>query len=362
METFGSFSSTKGAPLMTMILLFGWLFIAGRGLQSTSAPLRFKTSIQQAASHQEGSGTTCMGIGSTNDYDQMNFHKVLELVGKTVLRPGGRQATERLHHWAANSFVVTENEADTNLDDAVTCLEVAAGLGKSGMALAQTYGVHVVLTDVDESRLQTALAEAVVMGLEHLITTQTADMFHLDRDISLLYRDGETSPSPSFSAIMTEASLTHFGQAKKRQFFQGTAKVAPHILIHEICLADPIAEDSPQAKAICRDMGQALHIGFVSETRERWVDLLEEANYKIEQLETGPLQVLDPLKVWKEEGTWGMWRILKNIATNPKLRARLFATAAVVNSNKKYLNYIILHAAQKRYVEPSSSSGGKGLE
>ncbi|MEJ6485336.1 hypothetical protein N0Y54_29185 [Nostoc punctiforme UO1] len=58
-------------------------------------------------------------------------HVVLAAAGKTVLRPGGRAATEQLFEWA-------------NFQPGETVLELASGLGNSAIALAKRYNVQVV--------------------------------------------------------------------------------------------------------------------------------------------------------------------------------------------------------------------------
>jgi len=259
-------------------------------------------------------------------YSRLNFHKVLETVGKTVLRPGGSDATRTLHGWA--NFLSPQH----------CVLEVASGLGTGGLALAQRYRSRVILSDLDESRLQQAQENAKKMGLEDLVTIQKADMFHLQDDDNRL----ETK----FDCVLVEASLTHFQQPKKAQFFQDLQDKTSHILLHEICLVDVI-EDSDKGNAIQRDMGKALKVGFFPETRSRWEELLQSAGFVVKECETGPLKVLNPVQVWQDEGTFGLLNILKNVVSNPTLRNRLLSTKRVMDANRDHLNYIILHAVRE---------------
>ena len=102
------------------------------------------------------------------DYDKANFHKVLEAAGKTVLRPGGSDASDKLHSWASD--ILTKEDSHV--------VELACGLGNGGLSIAQTYGCHVLLTDMDESRLELAKQKAKKLDVNHLIDTQRVDMFH----------------------------------------------------------------------------------------------------------------------------------------------------------------------------------------
>ena len=58
-------------------------------------------------------------------------HEVLAKAGKTVLRPGGLEATRQLLEWA-------------DFQPGETVLEIAASFGKSAIWLAKSCGVRVV--------------------------------------------------------------------------------------------------------------------------------------------------------------------------------------------------------------------------
>jgi ubiquinone/menaquinone biosynthesis C-methylase UbiE len=94
-------------------------------------------------------------------------HVVLAAAGKTVLRPGGRAATERLFQWA-------------NFKPGESVLELASGLGDSAIALAKRYGVQVVGIEKDLGRVAIAQANARAAGLEHQVQFIQGDVFQLD--------------------------------------------------------------------------------------------------------------------------------------------------------------------------------------
>jgi cyclopropane fatty-acyl-phospholipid synthase-like methyltransferase len=196
-----------------------------------------------------------------------NFHKVLERLGKSVLRPGGSRATRMLQQWA-------------NLSAGDSVLELSAGLGKSSIALAQKYGCNVLVTDIDKDRLRQAAACAKELGLQHLVQTQELDMFDLDGGLG----------NAHFDCVMTEASITHFPYPQKIQFFEGIAKHSSKFLLHEICFKtnDIAIQDTTK-----RDMAKALRIGFFPETADTWKHLLQDAGFTREwRLETSLCSIL----------------------------------------------------------------------
>lgn len=125
----------------------------------------------------------------------LNFHQVLQKLGKTCFRPGGSKATATLHGWA-----------DLTTQD--TALELAAGLGTGGMHLAAKYGCKVILTDRDEDGLaQAAKIASQNSAVSQLISTQYLDILSMEESL------------PTVDATIVEASLTHFSATPRRRTF-----------------------------------------------------------------------------------------------------------------------------------------------
>ena len=261
---------------------------------------------------------------SKKEPPRLNFHKVLQKAGKTVFRPGGSQATDTLHEWS-------------DLGDGCTAIEMSAGLGTGGMALAANRGCQVLLTDQDEERLEKAAKVAKKRGLGKLIRTKKVDMAHIDD----AFDDDE-----QFDAAVVEASLTHYPNALKVKILQDLRKHSNQILLHEIGLRD-VVEDSDKALQVQRDVGKALAIGFYPLTVDGWRKILDECGYKITNIEGGPMRVLTPVSMLKDEGPSGVAKIAWNLATHKDLRERVISTKAVINANADTLGYVIVRAVKK---------------
>lgn len=100
-------------------------------------------------------------------------HVVLAAAGKTVLRPGGRAATEQLFQWA-------------NFQPGETVLELAAGLGNSAIALAKRYSVQVVGIEKDPARVVIAQANARSAGLDHQVRFIQGNIFQLEASFGII--------------------------------------------------------------------------------------------------------------------------------------------------------------------------------
>jgi hypothetical protein len=255
---------------------------------------------------------------------RLNFHKVLQKAGKTVFRPGGSQATDTLHEWSG-------------LEDGCTAIEISAGLDTGGMALAANRGCQVLLMDQDEERLVKAAKVAKKRGLGDLIRTKKVDMAHIDDAFD---------EDEQFEAAVVEASLTHYPNSLKVKILQDLRKHSNQILLHEIGLRN-VVKGSEKALQVQRDVGQALGIGFHPLTVDGWRKILDECGYEITNIEGGPMRVLSPTSMLRDEGPSGVAKIAWNLATHKDLRERVVSTKAVINSNSDTLGYVIVRAVKK---------------
>jgi len=252
-----------------------------------------------------------------------NFYEVAQKMGKTVLRPGGSEATKHV-----------QAMADIRPGDSV--LELSAGLGTTGIELAQKYGAKVLITDIDTSRLDKVTDRVNNLGISNLISVKKVDMF----DNSALGSEAEAK----FDVAQTEASLTHYPRSRKRQFFKGIANHADKFILHEICFK---TNDTASQLSAEKDMSKVLNIGFKPETTETWQQLLLDAGYtNIEHVSTGDLAVLNPISLIKDEGLFGFAKIVFNVATHPYERSRMIAVRNEISKHADDLGYITIVASK----------------
>jgi hypothetical protein len=270
-----------------------------------------------------------------------NFHKILERVGKTQFRPGGAAATEKLLEWSG-----------LTADDSV--LELSGGMGNTGIMFAKSVGCHVLITDLDVGRLE--LAKAQVQQQKHnlsaLVQTKQMDMFDItnsleeEADGSAIPENKNTHNAPAhFVCAIAEASLSHYPLEKKREFFQRLAKHTYQYLLHEICF---VTEDPELQRSVRLDMQRVLKLGFFPETQDTWKRLLQDAGFtNIHEVQVGPIAMLNPINLVRDEGPMGAANILKNIVIHRYLRSRVLATRQMLAKHSpEHLGYIILRATR----------------
>ena len=257
-----------------------------------------------------------------------NFHRVLQEVGKTVLRPGGSEGTNILHGWA-------------DLKPSDTALELSSGLGTGGMALARRYGCRVILTDKDEARLRLIDANLANGNSPNKdIPSQLAT-----RKLDMLKIEEEFSNSEHFDAVVVEASLSHMPDKVKKTIMQSLQPHTEMVLLHEICLDDDCLRE--EANMIRQNVGSALGIGFHPMPLRNWIDMLETSGYKVTREVHGPMKLLNPKNLLQDEGPVGLAQIAWNLATKPELRERVLSTKKVIDSHSEHLGYVLLKGVKK---------------
>ena len=212
-------------------------------------------------------GAAAFAAGRIGKVEEPIFHLVAERAGKTVLRPGGSEASEKI-------------QALADIHPTDTVLELSAGLGRSSIDVAQKYGAKVLLTDVDTLRLEKAKELVNKLGLSNLISVEELDMFDMDSSLG---------PKAKFDIALTEASLTHHPTTRKEKFFAEVAKHANKFILHEVYFK---TNDEAMQKLTKRDMSKVLKVGFYPETSEAWQKLLLEGGFTIDHVNTGDLALL----------------------------------------------------------------------
>jgi hypothetical protein len=219
-----------------------------------------------------------------NDVDSMTFREILEIAGKKVFRPGGSQATQKLHKWAKN------------INSNARIIEFASGPG-SGLDFVQDTqaqfgtGCTLLITDPKQEGLIVARETAQNRGL----TAQYQQM-----EITNL----ESLQDQRFDVALVEAILTRYERSQKLSILQNLHGMADQICLHEICIRGCDQEDESCQDIVKDRIGEALktkRIGYHPLTTSGWIRILEEAGYRITDIETGPIQLIKPGKAVKEK-------------------------------------------------------------
>lgn len=230
-------------------------------------------------------------------------HWLLARLGKRVLRPGGRELTERLIHAAqpAGADVV----------------ELAPGLGKTARLLLDAHPASYRGVDEDP--------EAVVL---------TRQVVGSAGEVS----EGEASrtglPDSSADLVIGEAMLTMQGARGKDAIVAEAHRVlrdGGRYAIHELCLEPDTLDDDAKTE-IRRALARSIKVNARPLTTQEWTCLLTSHGFEVTSVDHNGMELLKPRRNLADEGVKGVATILFNLLRHPGARRRVLAMRKVFNT------------------------------
>lgn len=240
-------------------------------------------------------------------------HSFLARLGKTKLRPGGKDAT----NWLID-------KAQINSDTRI--LEVACNMGTTMIMLAQRYGCKITGIDKDEKAVAKAKANIKKAGLEDKLSANTGDAF------ALPFED------ESFDVVINEAMLTMLvGKNKDRALseYSRVLKKGGILLTHDVCFR---SDDDEKQKELRAGLSRAINVNVEPLTVKGWKELIERNGFKTEQ-NYGSMTLMSPKGMIRDEGLFGALKIMKN-AKKRENREQFKIMFDFFNDNSEYLGYV----------------------
>ncbi len=257
---------------------------------------------------------------SNKTIDTKQGHWILAKMGKKVLRPGGKELTQKL----------IQNLQINSEDDIV---EFAPGLGfTASIALKSNPKTY---TGIELNEEAANILRKTIIGK--------------DREIIIGNAAESTLDDSTYSKVYGEAMLTMQADHRKAEII----KEANRILklgglygIHELGLQpDDISEE--KKAEIQRELAQVIKVNARPLTVSEWSRLLEKEGFKIIKTETNPMHLLEPKRMINDEGFFRTLKIAFNILTHPNERKRILAMRKIFRKYQSHLNAISIVAKKK---------------
>lgn len=249
--------------------------------------------------------------------DTEQGHWLLAKMGKRVLRPGGKELTVKL----------LEELRINNQDNII---EFAPGIGFTALK---------VLEKKPKSYTGIELNEQAANGLRR-------KLFGNGVDIVVGSASNVSMEDCCADKLYAEAMLTMHANHRKLEIIKEAyrlLRIGGYYGIHELALTpDNISEEDKHT--IQQELAKSIRVNARPLTKNEWVNLLEQAGFKIVSINHNAMLLLNWRRILDDEGFLRSLKIGFNILLNRKARKRIFEMKSVFKKYKNNLNAIIIVA------------------
>lgn len=246
-------------------------------------------------------------------------HWLLARLGKRVLRPGGRELTDKMLTDAA----VTDADV----------VELAPGLGKTARSILGRRPRSYVGVEADERAVE-------------LTRRAVGDDGHVVRG------DASETGLPDWSAdvVIGEAMLTMQTDPRKAEIASEAFRVlrpGGRYAIHELALAPDGVADSVKTD-IRTALARAIKVNARPLTAAEWTALLTAVGFDVGTTSFAPMALLEPRRLIADEGPARTLRFVINVLRDADARSRVRGMRATFRKHRKNLAAVSLIAVKPR--------------
>ena len=252
--------------------------------------------------------------------DTKQGHWVLAKMGKKVLRPGGKELTQKLM-----------DDLDIRPEDDI--VEFAPGLG---------FTASIALKNNPRSYVGIELNKEAASILRKKIKGE-------NRDIIIGNAAHSTLADYHASKVFGEAMLTMQADRRKSEIIKEAFRILKNgglYSIHELGLIPNDISESLKSK-IQTELAQVIRVNARPLTMNEWSNLLEKEGFEVVNTRTNSMYLLEPQRMINDEGLFRTLKIGFNILTHPNERRRITAMRKVFKRYQKHLNAIGIIAKKK---------------
>src|SRR6266852_8722160 len=233
------------------------------------------------------------------------------LLGKQVIHPGGRKATEELFAlaaWAPGQRV----------------LDIGCGVGPTAIEMANRFQVSVTAADISADMRDRARANVEAAGVRERVSVETADI------CALPYPDGH------FDRVVAEAVTMFVDRDRAITEMVRVCRPGGLVLATEFHWRRP-----PTPEARHAFLGE-LCPGMLFDTAEDWIARYGAAGLVDLQMKTGPFEMMTARGFISDEGVTNAVRVMARAMTSATARRRMFWIMPRISRAVPYLGYVLI--------------------
>jgi SAM-dependent methyltransferase len=243
--------------------------------------------------------------------EELDPYRLLAVLGKRVIHPGGRRSTEELFQRA-------------DFAPGQSVIDVGCGVGTSAIEIARRYGAHVIAADISPLMLAHARANVQKAGVEGKVEAVRADILHLPY------------PDNSFDRVLAEAVSMYVDRSKAAKELTRVCKPGGRVLITEYVWRKPPTTEARQA--VCPNLS--------FDTQEDWVRIYQEAGLQDLKVTSGPFEMIKPRGFVADEGVGNTLAIVGRSLSRLTYTRMLAEMLPRTNRAVPYLGYAAISAVK----------------
>ncbi|MHB8588554.1 MAG: class I SAM-dependent methyltransferase [Candidatus Dormibacteraceae bacterium] len=233
------------------------------------------------------------------------------LLGKQVIHPGGRKATEELLALAA-------------LAPGQQVLDIGCGVGTTAIEMANRFQVSVTAADISPDMRDRAMANVETAGARERISVEPADI------CALPYADGQ------FDRVVAEAVTMFVDRDVAISELVRVCRPGGLVLATEFQWMRP-----PTPEARHAFLGEVCP-GMLFETVDDWLARYGSAGLVDLQVRTGPFEMMTARGFISDEGFGNAIRVMARAVTSGAARRRMAWMMPRISKAVPFLGYVLI--------------------
>ena len=243
--------------------------------------------------------------------ERLDPYAFMAVIGKRVIHPGGRVATEQLLKRAAIG-------PDTKV------LDVGCGVGTTAITVAKRFGGDVTAVDIEPLMLERAQESVQAAGIDDRVRVQEGDILGLD------------FPDDAFDVVIAEAVTMFVDRARAARELIRVCRPGGRVLATEFMWRRP---PSKEAREVF--LGQVCP-GLRFDTADDWVQIYTEAGLSEIEIDEGPFEMMTPKGFVQDEGVRGTLSVMGRVMTRLAYMKKMAWLMPRMRRAVPYLGYIVV--------------------
>jgi SAM-dependent methyltransferase len=247
---------------------------------------------------------------SDDDIMQLDPYTFMALIGKKVIHPGGRRATEELFRFA-------------DLQPGQHVLDAGAGCGTTAIEIARRFGCNVTAIDIDPIMLASARANVRAAGLDGQVTVTEADIQAIPFD------------DDAFDRVVIEAVTMFVDQPSAAGEVTRVCRSHGRVLDHEFIYATPPTPDVRTCFAqVCP--------GTSFDSAETWTKLYTSAGLTNISHVTGPFAMMTASGMLADEGVSNLLKMMRQTMSRAVYLRKMRCLMSPMLRIRRSLGYVVI--------------------